>query len=363
MLSLCLLGLTLSGGDPRGGPDVVPERADGWATLDAHLAALGAPEGVAPFQWGLLVRAFFTASEKEADVGTTDVSGFDLEDVDLWAGFADGDLAWRLSADVADGAMRLEDAYAAWHLTGELFLVGGQFKPRVVRSGSIPESELFFRERSFLGAAFDLWDVGVGLAGHYDQYDYWLSLADGANGDEADPFWSARVEWALFDAAFDDGESPRGAPNHLRVLFGASTFADAGQSSGDAGGYGLDLALTFGPYAFQAEWADLGDEFARPIDVFNGYEITLGDGQPRGGTLSRALGESAEAAVRFQQADDADRTRAVDLGLAWCPGGARFLADVAFVDGDTRDFSIVSLGVQLGTSGRPRPFLLEEGGR
>mgnify|MGYP001175600910 CR=1 FL=1 len=331
---------------------------DPWHELDTALAAPAPSRSDRALAWGLLVRAFYTQSASEASNGPNDVSGQVLEDVDAYFSFTHEGVAGRVSADFDQGDARLEDAYASWPGFGWLGLTAGQFKPRVVRSGSLPAGELLLRERTFLGAAFDLWDDGFELGGHYDQFDYWLAVTDGANGQAKDHFWSARAEWAFYDAGWEDREGARGAPNHLRALLGLMWFTDVAQSAADGGGWGGDLALTFGPYAFHAEWADLDSSFARTIDVFNGHLITLGDGAPRSATLSRRVGAQAEAVLRLQSADDLDATEAFSLGANWTPGGgaARFVADLALVEGDTRDFSLFSVGVQVGSSGFSRPF-------
>lgn len=353
LVPCCLL--TLSALPVGGGPD---DPVDPWRELDDTIASLGAAEEAGPFSYGALIRAFYTSSAVEGSAGTGDVAGNALEDVDVFVAYRAGDLGWRVSADLDQGSPELEDAYALWQYDPAFVLSMGQFKPRVVRSGSVPASALLFRERTFLGAAFDAWDDGVELGGHYDQFDYWLAVTDGANGNESTHFWSARSEWALWDAAFEDREGAFGAPNHLRVLLGAFTFADETQSNSDGDGYGFDLALTFGPYAFHAEWADIDEAFARTIDVFNGYLVTLGDGQPRSFTLSRRLGDEAEGALRFQVADDVDSTEEWGVSAGWRPHGgpARLVADLGLVEGDTRDFSIFSLGIELGSSGLVRPF-------
>jgi hypothetical protein len=360
-----LLALLFSGGDARAAahPDVpdAPLPLAPWRELDAALAGLSSSGADDARAWGVLLRAFYTQSASEASAGTDDVAGQVFEDVDAYFSFEHEAVAVRVSADFDQGEAELEDAHATWRGFGWLGLTAGQFKPRVVRSGSLPPDGLLFRERTFLGAAFDTWDDGFELGGHYDQFDYWFAVTDGANGSESDHFWNARAEWALYDAAWEDVEGARGSPNHVRALLGVMVFQDVAQSTSDGGGWGGDLAITFGPYAFHAEWAELDDAFARTIDVFNGYLITLGDGQPRSGTLSRRVGDELEVALRFQNADDADSTEAFGLSAGWTPGGgaARFVADLALVEGDTRDFSLFSLGVQVGSSGQARPFANE----
>jgi|SRR5262245_292029 len=355
MWPLCLTSALAFAGDGR-----VVEGDDPWKELDRALGSLARGDEGSPFSHGVLIRAFYTASTDEAKavLDGADVSGFVFEDIDAYIAYEGADYSLRLSADLDTGDVELEDAYARWRFGDDLALTAGQFKPRVVRSGSVPPDELLFRERTFIGAAFDEWDEGVELGGHYDQWDYWLAVTDGANGSQADHFTSARAEWALYDAAFEDREGARGAPNHLRVLLGATWFLDAAQSTHDGGGWGGDVALTFGPYSFHGEWVGLDDEFARTIDVFNGYLITIGDGNPLSATFSRRVGADGEVALRFERADDADSTESVGIGANWSPGGgpARFVADLELVDGDTRDFSLLSLGIVLGSSGITRPF-------
>jgi hypothetical protein len=337
-----------------GGEDAPPD----WRALDEALARRVPARNEDGRSFGVLVRAFFTNAPEEAGTAGRDLSGNVFEDVDAYVAAEQGPFELRLGADFDQGDARLEDAWVRAACCEWLGLRLGQFKPRVVRSGSIPDDGLLFRERSFLGAAFDLWDDGVELGGHYDQFDYWLALTDGSNGSDSDHFWSARGEWALYDSALEDREGARGAPNHLRVLLGAALFDDVVASTSDGGGYGADLALTFGPYAFHGEWASLEDSFVRTIDVFDGQLLTLGDGDPLSFTLARRMGERFEAAVRFQRADDADSTEAFTLGASYVPASApvRFVADLALVEGDSQDFSIFSLGLQAGSSGLGRPF-------
>jgi hypothetical protein len=310
-------------------------------------------------RWGVLVRAYYTHSNEELADTPGDVSGFVLEDADFFVAGDAGDVAWRVSSDAGDGSFELEDAWARWRFDEALALSVGQLKPRVVRSASIPPDRLAFRERTFLGSLFDAWDDGFEVGGHYDQFDYWAAVTDAANGSDSDHFWSLRGEWALYDAAFEDMEVVGDSPNHLRLLLGAFTFEDVAQSSSDAGGYGADLALTYGPWAFHGEWATLGDEFQRDADVFNGALVAMGDGDPISFTLGHRIDDLGELALRFQRADDADDVRS--FGAAWrtVAGGwpiAGLGAEVARVESDDLEETLVSVGVGLGTSGLERPF-------
>ncbi len=330
-----------------------------WLELDRQLAPPDERQE-SDFRWGALLRTFYTASDEPlGSGGTEEVSGLVFEDVDLHFEQPGEELSWRVSAEADSGELSLEDAHARWAWAEWFQVLGGQFRPRVVRSGSVHEEGLLFRERTFLGAAFESFDDGLELGGHRDQFDWWLALTDGSNGSQADHFWSARLEWALYDAAFADVEGARDAPDHLRVLFGLFACADVAQSSDDGDGFGLDLAWTLGPYSFHGEWATLDEQFSRELDVWNGRTLLIGDGDPFSVTLGRRLGQAWEAAARWQQADDADEAESLGFALDWCPGpgAVRWVADATRVESDLFEEWLLSIGLNVGSSGRPaRPL-------
>jgi hypothetical protein len=341
-MSLSLLLFSFLGGDER-----VPAAPAGSGRLAA--SEDGAPE------LGFLLRPFYTFSASEAGLGSEDVSGNVFADIDLWFGQRTQAFAWKLSADLEDGNARLEDAWARWRVRDDLGLTVGQFKPRVVRSGSVEDDGLFFRARTFLGAAFDVWDDGFELATKGERWSATLALVDGANGSRSDHFWSLRGEVELYESDLAEREGARDAENFLVARFGIATFADVSQSSQEGGGLALDLALTYGPYSIHTEWAHLQDEFTREVDVFNGHVFDLGDGDPMSFTFGRCLGDEFEAALRYERAEDADDTTATLLGLSWArPGGARFVAEAGAVEAESRDFTMFSLGLVLGASGPGR---------
>jgi hypothetical protein len=342
-MSLSLTLLLCLGGDER-----APAAPAGSGMLRA--SEDGAPE------LGILLRPFLTFSAREGGLGSEDVSGSVFEDLDLWLGQWTRAFAWKVSADLEDGSAALEDAWARVRLRDDVGLTVGQFKPRVVRSGSILEEALLFRSRTFLGAAFDVWDDGFELATHGERWSATLALVDGANGSESDHFWSLRGEWELYESDLAEREGARGAENFLVSRLGIATFADVSQSANDGGGLAFDLALTYGPYSLAGEWAHLQDEFVREVDVFNGHVFDLGDGDPMSFTFARRVGPEFEAALRYQRAEDADDTTATLLAVTWARAGAaaRFVAEAGVVEAESRDFTILSAGVVVGGSGMGR---------
>jgi len=354
---LPLLLLLSNGGDGSAAAPV------DWRALEVRLGLQAAADDERP-RFGILLRPYYTFSASEGGLGSEDVSGNVFEDLDVWFGQRSAAFSWRVSAEFEDGEATLEDAWARFApLAGfetmrEVALTVGQFRPRVVRSGSLPEDSLLFRSRTFLGAAFDVFDDGFELAARGERWGAVAALLDGENGSDTDHFWSVRGELELYEADLPEREGARNSPNFLVARFGASTFAEVSRSSSDGGGVAFDLALTYGPWSIHTEWAHLQDEFARDVDVFNGYVFSLGDGDPLTFTMGRMLGTEFEAAARYETADDVDDTQALRLGVSWVPTGApaRFQTEVGSVEADSRDFTLVSVGVVIGGSGPTRAF-------
>src|SRR5688572_18469461 len=112
------------------------------------------PAASEPFSFGWLVRAFYTKSPEEAEgpLADADASGFVLEDVDGYFRYETADVALRLGVDLDElaegGELEVEDAFGRWQVRDWLGLAVGRFKPRVVRSASVPADGLLFRERT-----------------------------------------------------------------------------------------------------------------------------------------------------------------------------------------------------------------------
>ncbi len=180
MIAPALLAAVLRGGS-----------RDAWQDLDRRTALLR--EESSATRWGALLRAFYTLSDEETSLGSADVSGLVLEDVDLFLEHGGDELSWRVSVDADSDQLQLEDAQARFTWATWLDLRVGQFKPRVVRSALSrrlgPSYEAAARwqraddasDAEALGVALD-WSPGAGLvrwvadATHVDSeaLDSWL---------------------------------------------------------------------------------------------------------------------------------------------------------------------------------------------
>src|SRR5688572_26257728 len=237
---LLLLPFVRGAGDERAPPPRSPRAPQATAQEPPAPQSGSAllPAAQEPFSFGWLVRAFYTKSPEEAEdpLAIADASGFLLEDLDGYFTYETADVALRLGVDldplVDDGELEVEDAFGRWQHLDWLALAVGRFKPRVLRSASVPADGLLFRERTFLGAAFDQWDDGFELGGLWDEFGYALAVTDGENGSSSEHFMSARGVWAVIDDGMANREGALGAPNHLRVVLGLGLFQDDVQSDG-----------------------------------------------------------------------------------------------------------------------------------
>ncbi len=341
-----------------------------WLELDREIGTLASSlstQGGAGVEIGALIRASYAWNDGDLNEAAfnDDTSGFNMDDVDAWLEGEVGDFDWRISMDIGSDFIganiaELEDAYVGWKC-GEYFDARlGQFKPRVLRTASIDPEHTFFQERTLLGSAFDIWDEGIGFMGTYDPISWFASVMNGSNDFLSDHFYSIRAEWSFGNGA-GAGESAMGAGDEASGTLGGSFAGDDTQSGSDTTIYVVDFAGTFGQIGLFAEIADLDDD----VSLSTGSDIWTvppsggtipdwleADSTPWDATLSYALNEEFEAAVRFQSMDNSDDTTLLSVGLNWYQSGdmAKWHVSYNDVSSDFEDGSAVIAGVSVGSS-------------
>lgn len=335
-----------------------------WLELDREIGSLASSLSTqgGGVDIGALIRSSYAFNDddlNEAAFGD-DTSGFALDDVDVWLEGEVGDFDWRVSMDLDFNVAVLEDAYVGWSCGEQFDARLGQFKPRVFRSASIDPEHHFFQERTILGSAFDFWDEGIGFMGIYDPISWYVSLLNGSNGFLSDHFYSARVEWSFGDGA-GVGESSMGAGDEAAGTVGVAYAGDDTMAGSDTTLYGVDFAGTFGQIGVFAEVANLDDDLFlfTSADVWtlppSGGAIPVwltGDSTPWDATVTYAINEEFEAAVRFQNLDNDDDTTLLSLGLNWYQAGdmAKWHVSYNDISTDFEDGSAIIAGVSVGSS-------------
>lgn len=352
-IAALLLSPLLASGPGAG----TPASDEQWLALDRELETLAsALSGEAgPVRYGGLVRAFYGYSENQFDaVGTGELSGFTLNDVDVFTEASFGDFSVRASFDAGGGEAELEDGYAVlpWGDASRLRI--GRFKPHVLRSASIDPENLLFKERTFLGSAFDRWDLGAEFFGEYDDFSYWFSATNGASGQGADHFYAARLEWLFYDPGLPLAEGARDRQDLLRMVAGATIFAESfTPGTHDNDGWGLDGALALGPWAFHVEWLSLdtgfegtqGEGRERPI-------VFAGNSSPIALTFSCRFDEHWQGALRMDRADNDDDTEKRALALQYLPDerAVTWIFEAVDLQSDGEDGLVLHAGIAIGAS-------------
>ncbi|MEX1025750.1 MAG: porin [Planctomycetota bacterium] len=336
-----------------------------WLELDREINALTSPS---LFQQGginvtALIRVYGTYGDDDAQTGGgSDITGFELDDVDIAVSGEVGDFGWRINVDADSGVAVLEDAYAWWQFSDYVSARLGQFKPQVFFSNLVdPENQVMI-DRTLLGSAFDFWDLGAGANGQYEMIDWMVNVFNGADADGNDSRYTFRVEYDLGQGV-GEYEGAYGAGDDLNATVGG-VYVHDDSISGDASLFGVDFNGTFGQIGFGAEIADVDDDFGMTTagdfgNYFGGplggvQPFLAGDSTPFALTGSFMLNEEFEVALRFQDVDDADDRRLLTAGVNWFQSGhnAKWQANITDVSADTdaNEGTFLQVGLVLGST-------------
>lgn len=345
-----------------------------WATLDSEISGLAS--SLQPSQdgmgWAAMIRGVYDYSTSDiATGGGRDVSGVNFKDVDLAFWGNSGAFMYRVSADIDNNEAGLgggqanfvlEDAFVAWNC-GEYFkAMMGQFKPRLLQSGSVDPENLLFINRTVLGSAADFWDMGIQASGNYDQFSWYLSVMNGVDGHEKDAAYALRVEWMMNEGA-GEIEGATGSSDTLNGTVGLTWVHDDSFSTGTAGqaddteAFLLDLNGSVSNFGLGFEVAKTGDTFGAFTDEdYSNLVVPLiidVDSQPWSLTGSYLINPEWEVGARYEDLDNAtngDDNTVLSLGANWRRDGGKWQVQWSDFDGDTLDGSVFELGYAIGHS-------------
>ena len=312
-------------------------------------------------RYSFLLRAFYGYGDAAVFPFDDSVSSLDLEEAQITGEYTLADsVLIRTQLDVADG-VELEDAYVAWSPHRYFGFKFGQFRPRVLFSATADPGSLVFRDRTFLGERFDFFEPGIEWSGSEDTLRWFLAALNGTDGGEDGIFASARLEWSVYEGELPRSEGTYGVPDYLRSEFGFFGFVDTSfaSSTSDASGFGLDFAMSLGPWYTHAEVAHVEDAFLPVgLPVLDTQTIVIpGEADPFSVTFGRRFGERIQTNLRWQRPDDVvetdhfglssnylfhagDETR-VPIGLT---------AEISYFDSNRDDGFAFSLGVSYGSN-------------
>jgi hypothetical protein len=349
-----------------------PADSSDWLELDSEINSLASSyassqEGMG---WTGLLRFTYTfSSDDVATGGGDDISGFKFEDVDLafWGGV--GNYQWRISWDLADGlgssstvttgGFQLEDAYVKWECDEYFTTTAGNYKMRVLMSGSVdPEKQLFI-DRTALGSAFDWWDPGVAINGTQEAFHWYAGVQNGNNGQQSGHRYSVRVEYD-YGVGAGTYEGALGANDDLNATIGGVYYSDD-TITGDSRMWAFDARGTYGPFGFGGEVAFIDELLADNLSTggdfsrLNNGALSFGnddDTTPFGVWGSYVLNDEFEGAVRYDDLDNFLDESVFTIGINWYRSNrnAKWQAQWSDVNSDGDDGSIFQVGYSVGST-------------
>lgn len=290
----------------------------GWASIDAELAAMGRqleePSRSGPNWSGFLRVSYAHSSEPVIDSdGDLDpdeeFSGFAFENIRIAVDGVLGDHTWGVSFDF--GGIGLQDnmidawiGRRAWDgATGYI----GLLRAPLLRTQLMPETTNLFIVRTRNAYILTPREAGVRLDQELTSARASFALQNGADSEVDNLRVSLRGEWDVLGMPTPEAEGAYGASQDLAATVGLALTND---DSLDGGGFAmiLDAALVSFPWSLQFEVVDYDKGYTSPIFYPDDLE---GDSTPWSLTASWVFLEQWEAAVRFEDYDEALKQREV----------------------------------------------------
>jgi hypothetical protein len=292
-----------------------------------------------------------TSLTQEDISSKTSLSEIRLAHIRLEGSVGGTSAGFRLEQDFA--SQTLEQAYFFLPL-GDGQLQAGQFRSPFTTSDMRDEGNLFFLERSRIGALFGEGRGGLQATGSSQSQDWALALQGGGAGVGQNLLTVARVTHHFLTRP-EHGHAPDLSSLGTSGSLSAAGFKDTSAEGSD--GLALDLQLEGYAYSLGAEVLFLG----RHVYAGNGY-ATEWLGMNRLAKLSPQSAPWAiqgsflivphwSAGMRFQDSDNDAREFRIDVALSHrnLLGPLRWTGQYSRLRSDTRgDAKILQLGLDVG---------------
>jgi hypothetical protein len=341
---------------------------NGWTSLDKEIdslaASLASAEPSGPTIGGYLITSFRHSGDDyfTGGGGAPDQSGFQLDSVRLdVSGDVSDDYGYKVSFELSssngeghgaspNGAATLRDAYVNWRIAEGVKGRMGRFKEAVVSSGMVSEQYLFFLDRTAIGDAFKVRDLGLMVLGNWDILAVWLSFQDGLDGQADEYKYTVRAQVDVIGKSRSKiTEGAYGNGENTTLMFAAAfqddTFLDDGMV------IVAEAALGLGPVWIAAEVADI-DEGTAGVFGRTLYVNDAADTTPWDATATFAITPEWEVGARYEDNDDVDDTMAYRFGVAYYVHGhdIKWQATWGHIDTDNAvgDSDQASVGLTLG---------------
>jgi hypothetical protein len=336
-----------------------------WSSLDKEIdslsASLSSADNTGPRLGGYVITSYRHSSDDlyTGGSGMPDQSGFQIDALRVeLTGEVSDNYGYKISFDLGtgngsghgaspNGAGTLRDAYATWRIAEGIKGKLGRFKEPVLNSALASEVNLVFLDRTAIGDAFKVRDLGLALDGSFDVLGWTVAFQDGGDGQADEHKYTARLTATVVGTARDKiMEGAYGVGDATIVTVGASYQDDTSLDDGRV--IAGEAALNFGRFSIAGEVADIDDgtggAFGRTILLNDASNTT-----PWDVTATFAFTPEWELCARYEDTDDVDDTTSYRLGVDYFVHGhgLKWVAQWVHIDTDNAVGDSDQLGAGL----------------
>jgi hypothetical protein len=300
--------------------------SDDWQGLDREIEQLQRQlESTQGKTAGPRISGFILTSYERFD----DIAGSHIADRDgfqvnkVWLevnGPAGEGFRYNLGIDAltSQGQFQFRDVEVSFPVVGHVRGTMGKFRPPFLYSATDARSKGLFLHRSVQGSIWNRRDDGFMLNGKVDGVRWFASAQNGGDGADKDLLLVGKLAWAVAGGGIDlKQEGGYGVDAKTRITAGVGVVNEGSIDQGTV--LGGEVEGCSGRFFFQGEVVDYGDGFT-PNSVRHGaakHASGSGGTTPYAVALACMLTGKHEAAVRYEDLDDIQRTRKTWFGLNW----------------------------------------------
>jgi hypothetical protein len=304
----------------------------GWASLDQEISglssSLSAQNAGGPKVGGWVITSVNSNSDN-------DILGFDLNEVRLHVtGDVSNDYSYKVSFEFEDGDAVLKDAYLKWKLMDNVSGTMGQFYVPTFRSATSDETKLLFLNRTLNGQRLNLRDQGLMVGGSFEMLNFGVAVQDGADGDTDELRITLNVTADVMGKGAGGVEGAYGAAEGTNLSVGGFYHMDDGFGVDGFDVFGVEAYFTMGALAVAAEFGDYDALDQSPYSVTASYLFT----------------EMYEAALRYEDRDDAADTTDISAGVNRYSAGHNLKWTAQYVTTSSDDANLETDTISVGAT-------------
>ncbi len=329
-----------------------------WPELESELAALNnAPltqDAGGPYVNGWLIGALTYDMDSEDINGNLTNAGFGVVGARVnLSGSVGSNYGYKVGFDFTDtgeqwiggpgvaGDAGLTDDYATFAIGEGISGKMGAFRTPFLRSSLIDRNDTLFVNRSYLGSQYAGRDAGIAINGEFSRINWEVALQNGSDGIGEGWLWGARVDMDVIGTSSNvEGgyNAAEGTNLNIGLAINDDTADDASGNSQDLMQLGIDATLTMSGFSIFGEMAEKDKD--------------NGDNSPYSIGAAYLFGENYEAALRWDDWDDADSTTRYNIGVNRYINGHDAKWQLSYSDGssdvEANENAVLTLGLALG---------------